>query len=216
MQKASTLMLRGNMGSGKSTTMCYFIHDLKSRDGFAVAFMLFDIEAPDEQDVCKVLMHFVQQLADFMDSGHYDIIRDMAQRYPDGCPPARQIADALVAIIKWTAERPDVSSRKATCFILDGLDEFRNRQELHHLLNHLKNIQTQARCGIILSSRLDIVSINTVFGVCHSENIVAHASDVHEFIKSTALSHTAHRLLEKKPELEQKIYDAVTKGSHEL
>jgi hypothetical protein len=52
--------------------------------------------------------------------------------------------------------------------------------------------------------------------MCPSENIVAHASDVHEFIKSTVLGHTAHRLLEKKPELEQKICDAVTKGSYEL
>lgn len=215
-QRASTLILRGSMGSGKSTTMCYFVHDLAGREHVAVAYILFDIEAPDEHVVCKVLMHFIQQLAVLADSGHNEIVLEMAQRYPDGCPPARQTADALVAIIKRTAERQEISCRKATCFILDGLDEFQNRQELHHLLNHLKNIQVQTGCGVIMSSRLDIVSISTIFGVCPRKDIVAHASDVHDFIRTAALGHTAHGLLEKKPELERTIYNAVIKGSHEL
>lgn len=215
-QNAGTLVLRGNMGSGKSTTMCYFIHYLEGREDIAVASVLFDIESPSEQDVCKVLMRFVQQLADLEDGEHNKILLNMSKRYPDSCPPARQTADALTAIIKWTSQRKNDPRKKATCFILDGLDEFKNERELHQLLNHLRNIQAQTECGVILSSRWDIAGITTFFGSGSTAIVHAHTSDIRGFIKNAVLSHAVQDLLKECPRYSDKIYEAVIEGSHEL
>jgi hypothetical protein len=215
-QKGSTLVFEGSMGSGKSTTMCCLIQDLESRGNVSVASILFDIESPHEQAVCKVLMRFVRQLADLTDEEHYKIVLNMYEKHPDCCPPAWQTADGLVAIIKRAARKQEKTCGKATCIVLDGLDEFWDQSELQQLLTHLQSIQAQSQCGIVMSSRLNIVSITGIFGNCPREEIVAQATDVRNFIKTSTMSHNVRRLLERSPRLWDGVHSAVMSGSHGL
>jgi hypothetical protein len=161
-------------------------------------------------------MRFVQQLADLTDEEHYKIVLNMYEKHPDCCPPAWQTVEGLVAIVKWAARKQGKICKKATCIVLDGLDEFGDQYELHQLLTHLQSIQAQSQCGIVMSSRLNVVGIPGVFGNCPREEIVVQATDVRKFIEISAVSHNVRRLLERRPCLWNKVDRAVMSGSHGL
>lgn len=215
-QKAHTLVLSGDMGSGKSTTMCCFIRELENRQDIAVASILFDAETPNEQDVCKILIRFIEQLADLTNKAHYETVLSMYQRYPDTCPPAQQTVDALIAILNGAFEKQEKTCQKGTCFVLDGLDEFQNHQALHQLLGYLKKIQSQTKCGIIMSSRISIASVSTFFNSHSRQNITTHPTDVENFINSSLPSHVAQGLLENDLYLRKRVRDVVMESSHGL
>ncbi|KAK3675341.1 hypothetical protein LTR78_004851 [Recurvomyces mirabilis] len=212
-QKAASLMLRGSMGAGKTTTIRGLVRDLREVQEVAVAYVLFDFHLPTGHESQKVLMRFVDQLADLKDEEQRSHVLDLHDRYSKEWPSADEIAEMLIAVIQHLAH----TRSKAICIFLDGLDEFIDQSKLSNLLRHLAKVQAQTNCGLVMTSRLREVSVTSMFGQCPELIISAYPADVKTFVRGFAPGNTVARLkAERGSEFIEDIANVVTAGARGL
>jgi len=178
--------------------------------------MYFDFDLPTEHDICRVLMRFIGQLADLDDKVHHDLVLNLYKRYPVEAPSLNSTTETLIAVIKRFGVKVSKVAR-ATCILVDGLDELNHeadhRTDLNSMINCLDNIQFHTGCGVIISSRYDAFNASNILGHYKREEIVAAPEDVQEWVKKLLPTSKIRYLVKKCPEMEVEISEAVTEGS---
>jgi Cdc6-like AAA superfamily ATPase len=177
LQKGQTVLLRGGMGVGKTTTMCGLIKHLHDCGTVAVAFMLADSDRKSEHSPRKILMLFVQPLSNDNRKQRKHAWK-LVNKNLTGRPSAHEARGTLVSIIK---SHYDMKKRRTTCLLLDGLDEFED-DDLQELLCHLAEVQQLTSCGIILASRVDNLNTKKWFKKLEPLEIMAHSADIKYYV----------------------------------
>jgi Cdc6-like AAA superfamily ATPase len=205
------MLLRGSMGAGKTTAICTLIQELR-KEHMIVVFILFDTSRPLQQDPSRVLMHFVRQLVDLNDHDQHVLVSGLQQRSSFDRPSADEVVDIFLALIaRFTQE-----SKKALCILLDGLDQFKNRDDLDTLLRHVANIQRRTCCGVIATSRFEEICFHSIFKNHIDIQISATYEDAEHIVRSYSPSHHVDNLVTRDASLVNTISRAVMDGSRAL
>lgn len=207
-----TLVLRGDLGAGKTTTIQGLIKKLRENDDAAVAFVLFECENPAGYVACKVLMHFVQQLADLTDDRHRKHLLKLSKNFSKEHPGISEAADVLTAIINTERRTKTGAQPRGFCIFLDGLDEFGDDDQLHLLLKHLVDVQARTGCGIVVTSRLE-TSVEQVFRDYSTSTVSADPEDVKTFVRSSRRGLAVTEVIAKNSKKADEIGKAVIEGS---
>ncbi|KAK3617420.1 hypothetical protein LTR56_025290 [Elasticomyces elasticus] len=208
-QKAGTVVLKGSMGAGKTTTARGLIKAMRSRVDMITAYVLFGFNLTAGYEPRKVMMRFLHQVVDTTDEEQRALVLDLYERYPDECPSVEETADALCAVIDHIVH----NQNKTTCIVLDGLDEFGDWDKLASLLGHLARIQERTKCGILMTTRLDEGGVTRSFAQATYLEISASAKDIENYVCNFSPGHTVAQLLARDPECMSQIVSSVVCGS---
>lgn len=212
LQQSACMLLKGSMGAGKTTAICKLIQELRKEEHVIVVFILFDSSRALQQDSSRVLMHFVRQIVDLDDHDQRVLVSRLQQRSSCDRPSADEVVDTFIAL---TARRTQ-NSKEALCILLDGLDQFNNRDDLDTLLRHVANIQRRTRCGVIVTSRFEEICFHSIFKTHSDIPISATYEDAEHIVRSYSPSHHVGDLIVRDASLVNTISRAVMDGSRAL
>lgn len=204
--EGQTLLLKGAMGVGKTTTICGLIEHLYGRGDVKVAFMLVDSDCKSEHDARKILMLFILQVSQFGNEEHRRHITRLLESNATGQPSAEAIVSTLVTIIE--SNKPETT----TCLLVDGLDEI-EQGSLHDLLCHLAEVQRLTSCGIIMASRVVSDSTESHFTRLEVLDITAHLDDIRFYVDEACRGPTVKHFVAKDSGNIAAIKEAVIAGS---
>ena len=208
LQESQTLFLKGEMGVGKTTTVCGLMEHLRERGDVAVASMLVDSDCKSEHDARKILMLFILQLADLDKEEYRRQVMTLVQGNATGQPSAKEIISTLATIMKsHHADTP----KKTTCLLVDGLDEM--EESLQDLLRSLAKVQERTSCGIIMASRVISFSTKKCFAKPKVLDIEAHLDDIQFYVDKACRGPTVNSFIAKDPGKIAAISEAVIAGS---
>ena len=215
-RKAATLLLRGEMGAGKTATVQGLIKKLREEYDvaqLALAFVLFDFESPKDHVASRVLMRFVDQLVDLSSTEQRQYLIKLRDRYPRQCPPADAAANTIVSIINSRRRTGTKTQDRAACILLDGLNDIRDQDECHAILQYLANIQKRTGCGIVATGWLERTAFGHYFEAHEALEISAQQEDIKSFVRESRRESIVRTLIRKRPERVDEIGDAVCRGS---
>ncbi|KAK4900495.1 hypothetical protein LTR27_002211 [Elasticomyces elasticus] len=208
-QKSETLVLRGKMGAGKSTTIGGLIKRSHGMLSVAVASVMFSQDLSSGHDASKVLMRFLSQLAELGDPVQRDHVAVLYRISRDDIPSAVDVAEAITCI----ANRIVAHRQMNICLFLDGLDEFDGQEKLCALLRHIKVIQAKSQCGVVMTSRVHELSVENTFGKCSTLTLSADAGDISSYVHNFGPGYTVKALQDRVPGLDSRIVAAVQEGA---
>ncbi|GAB7324352.1 hypothetical protein MBLNU13_g08305t2 [Cladosporium sp. NU13] len=212
-RKAATLLLRGQMGAGKTATVQGLIKKLRDETDVMLAFVLFDFESPEDHIASRVLMRFVEQLVNLSNTEHRKYLVELRQKFSRQCPPADAAADMIVSIINSKKGIGTEIEDRVACILLDGLDEIGNQDECHALLRYLEKIQKRTHCGIVATGWPERTTFGHYFEEYEAWDISAQQEDVKSFVSEARRDSIVQGLIRLKPKRIEEIGDAVYRGS---
>jgi Cdc6-like AAA superfamily ATPase len=211
-QKAAVMVLKGRMGAGKTTVISRLFQTLRESRDTVVVFLSFDAQISTQQDLSRVLMHFVRQIVDLHDKAHYNVLSGLQGRFPDERPSEHEVADTFVTLATEVIKKPG----RALCILLDGVDHCKDRDCLDSLLRHVASIQERIRCGVVITSRLDELCVKQVFRVETRTSISATYEDIQDIVTRYSASHYVSELIYKDQSQISTISRAISEGSKDL